>query len=84
MYDKVAKIPAAQQQLSQCEDSLDLEEEVIEKLFEFTRHVIYCDKKSSTMAEARTMNWKKMKNKTFACLPPDADSLHQHCFHANY
>ena len=46
MCDKVAKSPVAQQQLSQCRESLDLEEKVIEEFFEFTRHVIYCDKKS--------------------------------------
>ena len=84
VYDKVAKSPVAQQELSQCRDSLDLEEEVVEELFEFTTHVIYGDKKSSTMAEARTMKWKKMKNKSFACFPPDADSLCQHCLRANY
>ncbi len=65
-------------------DSLDLKEEVVEELFKFTRHIIYGDKKSNTMAEARTTKWKKMKNKSFVCLPPDADSLRQHCLRANY
>ena len=36
------------------------------------------------MAEACTLKWKKMKNRSFACLPPDAKSLHQHCLRANY
>ena len=36
------------------------------------------------MAEARATKWKTMKNKSFICLPPDADSLHQHCLRANY
>ena len=49
--------------------SLDLKEEMVEELFKFTRHVIYGDMKSSTMAEARAV-------KKFVCLPPDADSLH--------
>ena len=54
VYDRVAKSPVAQQQLSRCGDSLDLEEEeeVLEELFQFTRHVICGNKKSSTMAEA--------------------------------
>ena len=57
VYDKVVKSPVAQQQLSQCRDSLDLEDEVVEDLFEFTRYVIYGDKKPSTMAEEHTMKW---------------------------
>ena len=32
VYDKVAKSSVVQQQLSQCRDSLDLEEEVVEEL----------------------------------------------------
>ena len=83
VYDKVAKSPMARRQLSRCGDSLDLEEEVVEELFEFTRHVIYGDKKSSTMAEACAAKWKRMKNKSLFCLPPDPDSLRQHCLHAN-
>ncbi|KAJ8375166.1 hypothetical protein SKAU_G00057460 [Synaphobranchus kaupii] len=84
VYDKVAKSPVAQQQLLRCGDSLDPEEEVVEELFEFTQHVIYGDKKSSTMAEARAAKWKRMKNKSFIRLPPDADSLRQHCLRANF
>ena len=30
------------------------------------------------------MKWKKMKNISFVCLPPDAKSLHQHWLRANY
>ncbi|KAJ8349632.1 hypothetical protein SKAU_G00247620 [Synaphobranchus kaupii] len=90
VYDKVAKSPVAQQQHLQCGDSLDPEEEVVEELFEFTRHVlllrhvIYGDKKSSTMAEAHAAKWKRTKNKSFIRLPPDADSLRQHCLRANF
>ncbi|KAJ8381154.1 hypothetical protein SKAU_G00019320 [Synaphobranchus kaupii] len=36
------------------------------------------------MAEAHAAKWKRMKNKSFIGLPPDADSLRQHCPHANY
>jgi len=63
-------------------ESTNLEEEVVEELFKFIRHVIYGDEKSSTMAEARTAKWKVVK-KMFICLPPDANSLHQHCLCAN-
>ena len=65
----------AEQQLSQCGHSLDLGEEVVEDPFEFTRHVIYGDKKCSTMAEAGAMKRKKMKNKSFVHVAPDTDSL---------
>ena len=84
VYDKVAKNSTAQWQLSQCGDSLDLSEEVVEELFKFTRHIIYGDKKSNSKAEASTAKWNKMKNKSFVRLPPDADSLRQHCLRANY
>ena len=36
------------------------------------------------MAGARASKWKKMKRKSFTHLPPDADSLRQHCYCANY
>ncbi|KAL8591125.1 hypothetical protein ACOMHN_063749 [Nucella lapillus] len=84
VYDRVAKSPSAQQQLLQCENSLDLDEEVLEELFKFTRHVVYGDKKSSTMAESRAAKWKTMKNKSFICLPLDSDSLRQHCLRTNF
>src|SRR5277367_4208542 len=67
--------------LPSCGDSLELEDEVLEDLFHFTRHIIYSDKNSSTMAEARSAKWKTLKKKTFVRLPPDADSLRQHCLY---
>ena len=84
MYDQLAKSPVARRQLSRCGESLDLEEEVVEQLFEFTRHVIYGDNKSNTIAEARAGKWKRMKNKSFIRLAPDADIYRQHCLRANY
>ena len=36
------------------------------------------------MGTARAAKWKAMKKKSFTCLPPDGDSLRQHCFCANY
>ena len=36
------------------------------------------------MADARSAKWKVLKNKSFILLPPDADSLRQHCLRANY
>ena len=79
--DQVAKNPVARRQLSWCGESLDLEEEVVEQ---FTRHVIYGDNKSSTIAEASAAKWKRMNNKSFLCLPPDVDSQRQDCLRANY
>jgi len=55
------------------------DEEVVEELFKFTWNVIYGDNKSCSMAEACAVKWKKMKNMSCIRLPPDGDSLHQHC-----
>ena len=63
---------------------LDIEEEAIEELFEFTCLVIYGDKVSRTMGTARAAKWKAMKKISFIRLPPDVDSLRQHCLRANY
>ena len=41
VYDRVVKSPEVQQHLLRCGDSLDLEEDVLEELFQFTRQVIY-------------------------------------------
>ena len=84
VYNKVAKSPMARRQLLHCGDSLDLKEVVLEDLFKFTRLVIYGDTESSTMSEARTAKWRMMKKKSFLRFPPDADSIRQHCLHANY
>ena len=65
MYDKVAKNAEARQQLSKCGNSLDIEEEAIEELFEFICLVICGDKVSRTMGTARAANWKVVK-KSFA------------------
>ena len=59
-------------------------QEVPDDLYQFTSQVIYGDKKSSAMADARAAKWKTMKNKSFIRLPSYADSLRQHCLCANY
>eukprot|EP00745_Piridium_sociabile_P040935 TRINITY_DN7979_c0_g1_i3.p1 TRINITY_DN7979_c0_g1~~TRINITY_DN7979_c0_g1_i3.p1 ORF type:complete len:449 (-),score=103.89 TRINITY_DN7979_c0_g1_i3:362-1708(-) len=84
VYDRVVKSPVSRQQLLRCGDSLHLEEEVLEDLFQFTRHAVYGDKKSGTMADARVAKWKALKKQYFIRLPPDGDSLRQHCLRANY
>ena len=70
VYDQGSKSPVARRQLSRCGESIELEEEVVEQLFEFTRHVIY--NKRSTIAEARAAKWNRMKNKYFIRLTPDS------------
>jgi len=65
VYDQVAKNPVARQQLSWCGKRLDLEVKVVEQLFEFTRHVIYGDNKSCTVAEVSAAKWNRTKNKSF-------------------
>ena len=66
---------AAQQTLLKCGNSLDINEDILDELFKFTRNVIYGDTKSSSMAEARADKWKAMKKKSFLRLPPDVDCL---------
>ena len=51
-------------------NSLDIEEEAIEELFEFTRLVVCGDKVSRTMGTAQAAKWKAMKKKSFIRLPP--------------
>ena len=46
--------------------------------------MIYGDKKSSSMAEARADKWKAMKKKSFLQIPPDTDCLRQQFIAANY
>ena len=75
LHVKVAKSHVARRQLSRCGDDLAMEEDVVEVLFHFTCDVVYFDKKSTSMAEARAVKWKSMKKKSFIHLPPDEDSL---------
>jgi len=84
VYDKVTRSDAAQQTLLKCGNSLDINEDILDELFKFTRNVIYGDNKSSSMAEARADKWKAMKKKSFLRLPPDVDCLRQHFIRANY
>ena len=56
----------------------------MDDLMQFTREILYADAKSTSMAEARATKWKSLKNKSFTRLPPDEDSLRQHCTRANY
>ena len=51
-------------------NSLDIEEEAIEELFEFTRLVVCGDKVSRTMGTAQAAKWKAMKKKSFIRLRP--------------
>ena len=51
-------------------NSLDIEEEAIEELFEFTRLVVCGDKMSRTMETAQAAKWKAMRKKSFIRLPP--------------
>ena len=84
VYDRVVKSSEARQLLLHCGDSLDLKEEVLDDLLCFIRKFVYGDNKSINMAEARAAKWKKLKKKSFIHLPPDTDSLLQHCRRANF
>ena len=77
-FDQVAKSSVAQRQLLQCGDDLHLKEEVENELFRFVQNVIYSDTKSNNMAEAMLQSG-KTKSRSFIRIPPDSDSMHQHC-----
>ena len=51
-------------------NSLDIEEEAIEELFQFTRLVVCGDKVSRTMGTAQAAKWKAMKKISLIRLPP--------------
>ena len=84
VYDKAARSVAAQYTLLKCGNSLDINEDIIDKLLKFTRNVINGGNKSSSMAEVCADKWKAMKKKPFLRIPPDADYLRQHFIRANY
>lgn len=83
-FENIEKSQIAQKQISQCGESLILEEDVLQSLMQFTQLIMYGDAGSKSMAEARAKKWKSLKNKNFSRLPPDEDSLRQHCKRANY
>ena len=60
VFEQVAKSPRGRHQLSQCDNSLKLDDKVLEGLFQLIREVI-CDKMTSNMADACVSKRKKMK-----------------------
>lgn len=50
----------------------------------FTIRVIYNDRNSKSLSEARATKWKQMKNKGTLRIPPDSDSFEQRLKRANY
>ena len=63
IFEQFAKSPHARRQLSQCGNSLELDDEVLEGLFQLTQEVIYNDKMTSNMTDARASKWKKKRKK---------------------
>ena len=59
-------------------------DKVLKKAELFAIQTIYKHDKSTSLNEARALNWKQMKNKTTIRLPPDQDSLTLHVRRANY
>ena len=58
--------------------------ELTENLEKFTIRVIYNDRNSKTLAEARVKKWNSMVKKGTLRLAPDKDSFNQHLNRANY
>ena len=63
---------------------VDITDEIRKDLELFTISVIYNDKTSKSLNEARANKWRKMKKKGILTLPPDYDSFEQHLKRANY
>ena len=63
---------------------VDITDEIRKDLELFTISVIYNDKNSKSLNEARANKWRKMKKKGILTLPPDYDSFEQHLKRANY
>ena len=55
IYEKIENSENARRNLKQCGECLEIDEEVIQDLMQFTRHIMYGDNKSQSMAEARTI-----------------------------
>ena len=83
IYNKVQQEPEARALMSRCGESLILADEVMEDLHTFVLLYVY-GAKSSSIEEARAAKWKQLKKKCTLRLPPDQDSLNQHCERANY
>ena len=83
ILDKVKKDPGARKLLKEVGDNLPLEKEVKQKMKKFVLSVIYGET-SDSCASARASKWRKMKKKSMARLPPDDDTLDNHCERVNY
>ena len=66
-------------------DTLPISDSIQKNLETFTTQVIYNDKMSRNLAEARVKKWNGMKKKkSTQRLPPDTDSHNQHAARGNY
>ena len=70
--------------LSKLGKNIHISEDVKKNLETFTIRVVYNDKNSSTLNEARASKWMQMKNKGTIRLSPDYDSFEQHLKRSNY
>ena len=81
---KAKKTPEFATLISDLGSQVELCSDVLQKLTKFTIKCIYRDVSSQSLAEARSSKWLSMKKKSTERLPPDEDSLVQHCRRANY
>ena len=70
--------------LSKLGREIQISEDVKKDLEMFTIRVVYNDRNSTTLNEARAWKWTQMKNKGTIRLPPDYDSFVQHLKRSNY
>ena len=80
----VIKYPSIALSLENVGKQLPLMETSLDNLRMCTIKMVYNDKRSSTLTEARTSKWNTMKKKSFSRLPPDEESHSLHAERVNY
>ena len=70
--------------LEELGESLQINEIIYAKVTLFVIRYIYNDKKSKSLAESRSLIWKRMKKKSTRRLPPDEDTMRLHILRCNY
>ena len=61
VYDGIVSNEEARHLLQKCGESIPATDAVLRDMIKFVIKYIYSDRKSSTLAEARAVKWKKLK-----------------------
>ena len=80
----VKNIDQARLPLEEFGKTLNINEIVYAKVTLFVLRYIYNDKKSKTLAESRSLLWKKLKKKSTCRIPPNEDTMRLKILRCNY